>query len=506
MEDFSGRFDWGTLLKEQSRRTIGAVSFRTAAKLFPIIFTHANDPDHLVQRAVLNACRVLLTGIYYSKVSASDALGSGKRAIESLLASRHMLPEDCRLAAESLALAVRSFVSGPQTGIEAINQSVIVMLNAARGEPEANFLINESVIHGQISRDVKGLDRDGADGYDLLQQTPLGSDAVFDSFFSKHWLNLSRLGSEMSPAWTFWHRTFEDLVQGRDFDPDLAARVLNIEEQVWEAGPESISNEIDRLKIELLSEQLPSAERLEFNNETGKFNTTPVEVNRVTFIDAVLDQAYDALQDVLTKSSNGITYGSREAVVLKRTFERYRNNPQRIEMDFTSVQQSLSRQISTQELPASEENIALERSLREGAQAIRASHPAINENRKILNKQALLELDDEDRSKVRQALPVLEEISEGDLLLEWGEDVDYLLEARFRSLNPTTALGPAVRNRALASYDQEVRLFGRAARIMILLRSTPEILKRIEQSSPYKAASIISTIAALVALGISLIA
>jgi hypothetical protein len=117
----------------------------------------------------------------------------------------------------------------------------------------------------------------------------------------------------------------------------------------------------------------------------------------------------------------------------------------------------------------------------------------------------MLELGDQERTAVLETLPILEEISEGDLRLDWGDDVDYLLETRFRSLNPRSALGPAVRNSFLSGKDPEVRLFGRAARIMLILRSTPEVVQKIDQSSIYKSARIVTTIAALVTLGIALI-
>ena len=188
--------------------------------------------------------------------------------------------------------------------------------------------------------------------------------------------------------------------------------------------------------------------------------------------------------------------------------ERYGNNPQRIEMDCTSVYQSLTRQMveseaGFQDLPASEDNLALREAVQNAARGIRATHPDIAENRRILVDQALRELTDEQLAELRDAEPVLEAISDEALGREFKEDVLYLTEEMRRE--PPRTLEAGERNPVLAGYDEKVRIFNGAAGIAILLQKYTAILDKVSELSGLTRSEIIATVFGLVGLGTALL-
>ena len=206
----------------------------------------------------------------------------------------------------------------------------------------------------------------------------------------------------------------------------------------WNRGAGHIARKIEEIEAAYLAERLPQAERIELNPDTGKFRAVPIPVAKPDLLGATLSQVEDALDDALANPSNGLTERSREARVLRRTLGRYGNNPQQIEMEFVSVAQGLRRQLNeTDELPNSEENLALLASVEQGALGIRGTHPDVAANREILAQQALRERSPEDNELLADAEPLLRAISEDDMAEDFAADIPELIN---------DALRPAPRN------------------------------------------------------------
>jgi hypothetical protein len=301
---------------------------------------------------------------------------------------------------------------------------------------------------------------------------------------------------DLENSWSFWRDWYQRMLDGTPMDWGLQLQVALIEDTIWNAGSEAVATEIEVIKAQFLAEKVPLAESLEFDDESGTFRIIPREVTKPDLLDATLSQVEDALNDVLADPSNGLNDRSREVLVLRRSLTKYSNDPQRLEMDFTSVHTGLTRQIVVEDLPPSEANLALQRALEEGAQAVRATHSDVAENRSILNTQKIAELTEDQNTKLAKAQPLLEAISSGVMQENFREDITYLLEERFRVLVPQ--LGTADRNPVLAGYDEKRRTFGRLARIAIWIIKSPQILDRIDGSAGYKAATILLTIRELI--------
>ena len=210
----------------------------------------------------------------------------------------------------------------------------------------------------------------------------------------------------------------------------------------------------------------------------------------------------DAIEDVLHDPSNGLNDGSLDIRKLKRTLERYANDPQRVEMDFTTVHQSLTRQIASEELPPSDENLTLLTALEEGALGIRATDPAVAVNRRILQQQKLRERPPEAVEKIKEAAPVLEAITEGDLHDQMREDVHFLTEEM--PTVPPRLPGVTRDDAIIPGRDEAVRVFGRSSRILITLRKSPELVRKLHESTGFKVADIMEKLVALIKLGLSM--
>ena len=292
-------------------------------------------------------------------------------------------------------------------------------------------------------------------------------------------------GKTKSIDWSFWVNWYQDALDGREPDWDMLYEVALIPDEDWQKGPKRVNFLIGEIQAKYLSAYTPLAERVEFDPPAAKFHAIPQEPKNPDLLAATLSQVEDAKEDALADTGNGLREDSREVRVLNRTIQRYSNDPQRIEMDFTSVAIGLRRQIEeTQELPKSEGNLALLEAVEEGARAIRATHPDVAENRMILAGQVLRELPKEDIAALDEAKEVLVAISEGAMAEDFAEDIPQLIND---ALLPLPNGAPP-----LPAMDPAVRVFGRVSRMAMMMQKSGEIVETIHNSKGYKALGIVA--------------
>ncbi|MEM7438194.1 MAG: hypothetical protein AAF393_01250 [Pseudomonadota bacterium] len=289
---------------------------------------------------------------------------------------------------------------------------------------------------------------------------------------------------EDASTWSFWKAWFDGFISGEPIERNLQRKVASIKAKIWEEGAEAVAEEIERIKAEFLAEKAPLAEDIVFNEESSKFLAVPREIAKPDLLGATLSQVEDALEDCLADAGNGLTERSRETRVLNRTLTRYANDPQRVEMDLTSVAIGLRRQFEeTEELPKTEENLALQKAVEEGAIAIRATHPEVAENREIIANQALQELPEADREALDQAQEVFQVITEGAMAEDFAEDIPALIND---TLLPLPDGAPK-----LPGADPATRVFSRTSKIAQLLQKYPEFVEKIEKNPVYKTLGIV---------------
>lgn len=297
--------------------------------------------------------------------------------------------------------------------------------------------------------------------------------------------------------WSFWKGFFQQLSDGEFSQWDLIKEIADIPDSEWEAGQKNIANLIIEIESRYLSEKIVQAETVEFDLITSNFSTVPIPIENTSLLAATLSQVSDALDDTLTNPSNGLSERSREAKVLRRTVDRYGNDPQRIEMDLVGVHASITRQLLSEDLPPSEENLALQAALEEGAHAVRATHPEVAANRRILSRQRLRSLTAEQKTEISEAQSVLSAISDTKLGEDWAHDIPSLINDSIGAI-PTNAP-------ALPGADSATRIFSRVSKITLILRQSNEVLEAVGRRTGLSKGDLLSLFVSIVGIGIGLL-
>ena len=296
--------------------------------------------------------------------------------------------------------------------------------------------------------------------------------------FHKDFLSFNLRNNEMS-FWRHWQR---GLIDGKKIDSDLQKRIVALRNQEWDKGVTHIAKEIEKIQASILSEKMPLAEIIEINTETGKFHSIPTPVQNIPLLGTVLSTIRDALDDAV-QGNNGLNSRSYEVRVLTRAIERFGNDPQRIEMDLTSVAISLRRQINeTKELADSADNLGVLRAVEEGALGVRATHPDVAENRLTLAKQALRELTRNQKQQLLDAVPLLEAISEGNIAEDFANDIPVLVND---AIGPPGDFGPR-----LPGIDRTIRTFSRSAKMAIIWQKIIDSGAELHDSKGHKTAKL----------------
>ncbi len=317
------------------------------------------------------------------------------------------------------------------------------------------------------------------------QWGPLWSHSGIPEKIKQRWLSLKRDLTHLDADWSFWIEWYEATLNGTPLPWELTQRIaLEITDAEWNEGQATVARRIEEIKAQFLSDQAPLAEDLTLDPVSGLFRVEPMEIQNPPLLGALLLRMQDSLDDAL-QGNNGLNESSREVRVLKRTVRQYSNDPQRMEMDFTSVAVGFRRQLhETQELPQSEDNLALLDAVEECVRGIRANHPDVAANRAQLAEQRIRELSDEDRKLLEEAKPVLEAISQDVLREDFATDIPQLIND---ATLPLPSGAPP-----LPGADETTRIFGRVSRMSILYSEMTAKSAEIFDSNAIKTVRLVS--------------
>lgn len=277
---------------------------------------------------------------------------------------------------------------------------------------------------------------------------------------------------------------------------EAVAQSITDQDGTFDWSPRDRSESPDERVLRLaerLDRHLPLAERLVPNEETGAFGMVATLAAKPDLLKATLDQIRDALEDCLSSQSNGLSENDHEVRKLRRMLTQYANDPQRIEMDTNSVRKSILAKIRTGDLPDSDAIRDLLFTLQDAEHGIRATDANIATNRRILESAIVNEPSSDDIQAIQEAAPVLEAITEGDLQEQMRDDLEVLAKYDGQLVSVTRSDG--------FGRDEVTRVVGRAARMLLAIKKTPEIVSKLESSTAIKVGKIISSIGSILLVG-----
>lgn len=298
--------------------------------------------------------------------------------------------------------------------------------------------------------------------------------------------------------WWYWIDWYEGLRRGSAPDWELWHQIALIPNDIWNDGPEAVARAIEDIKARLLILRQPLAEDLIPDPDTGQFEAVPRPIANPQLLSTTLAQVDDAIDDVLAQTANGLRADSIDIRILKRAIDRYANDPQRVERDMNAVSNSLLHQIAVDDLPASADNMLLQKLTHQVAVGLRGAHPEIAANHQLLQDQALAEISAEKRQLIADAAPVLEAVVTGQTKDQMRDDLLVLAQDMRIGAPPL----PGVTR---FDADSLQRVGNRAAKIQIALRSDEKLLDRLEKSTSLRGATIGLTIVETVKLIFSLL-
>ncbi len=316
-----------------------------------------------------------------------------------------------------------------------------------------------------------------------LENWPLWQDG--EDPFAAVWDDVKSTLGTAAKDWQFWIDWYESMLHGAPQNIDMLEEIALIDDAVWKDGLEAVNAAIAGIQGKYLSQKAPLAERLEFDHERGQFYATPIAVQKPELLSVLLSRVEDSLEDAL--HANGLTPESNEVRVIKRTLAKYRDDPQRIEMDFTDSVVSLRAEIDKGWLQDTAVNGALIRSLEEGVRGVRELHPEVAENRMILAAAKLRELPEAGKAVLAKVKDVLVAVSHGAMADDFAADIPELVNDALWPLPDGAPRLPAA--------GPAVRVFGRVSRMQLSIKKYPEILTKIEKSPSYRSLKITKDVA-----------
>lgn len=312
---------------------------------------------------------------------------------------------------------------------------------------------------------------------------------------------------DSDPAvWGFWHRWYQSMLDGTPMDWALQEAVALIPDDDWQQGAAHVAGLIETLSAEFIASTHKEGIRL---SAAGRLTLVPTDFKADRQLGLLIDTVEDALELATGGIRNELPEDAYQVRLLRRTFQRYANDPQRIEMDFERARASLIEDMAQDAIPASSANRDLVRCLDDGARAIRDSDPEIAGNRERLNRLRLARISEEDAQKVAAIAQEVAALSEGILQEDLNEDRFRLPGVRRDASvpDPVVPLGAPERNAALEGQAAQIRLYSRLTRTWLYLKSFDRAeLSRLLHTEEAQVVGLIGSLGSIIGLIVALAA
>jgi hypothetical protein len=457
-------------LDRQPREVCVAVAYRAAMRVLPLA-TRADglsrDIDH---NTALAACRACLTAGVGARSTSSDVHAAADSAARA--ASQSPLASDAAAYAARSAdandhagAAWAAVDAALNAGAEAAN-SVRAMDKNQRGLGFFEYEVTDAILSG-------GLKDASLTSYSMVNSDiPVSPELNWAvGQFRRSGVDLLQVGG----PWAFWSIWYDRAMSGDPLPWALQKQIALIPNEIWEAGPEAVAEEIARIEADYWAEHLPQAEEV-VAREDGRFDIRP----SVTADDSLMERIFKQTEFALDLSLNTNCGFSEMCVgfkILRYTLDNLRDDPNSVEQNLRMARDIIAKKVASKDYDNHDALTVLVESLNQHALELRGQHSEVRAAYEIRVQQTLREIDDETRVDVAEAMREFQrEKAAGRLYEETGLDAE------------TVESNVAVEAQATAIQ----RTGGRAAVARGLERAS-QAAKDVDASGGYKATRIGTT-------------
>lgn len=445
-------------LEEQSPSTCVAVAARAALRVLPLICSI--DPGNSKQaNLTLASFRSVHTASVAAAISRSkpeeDIFRAASREAYQRANDANISSADDDVALEAARIAAYSSFAATSPDRGDSDPSVAALETA-----QSAFALAANMGVAGLRQSIFA-DADIPPGPNSVLTSPVSLPPELQEYISRVRRSNNRIWVLTAGGdWEFWGRWYSRAMAGDPLPWDLQREVALIPDEIWEQGPEAVAEEIEKIEAAYLARTKQLYEDVAFDPQNVTFSSAPRPLENPPLIAALISRTEDALQDALD-GKNGLRDDMRAVRTLRRCHQLYSNDPQRIELDYTSIAISLRRKILySQEVAETENNLSLLEAVEEGALAIRAQHPEIAESRRRITTQKLREIEEADQEDIGAAEPVSVALGENAQAMDFTRDIPQLIDGTHTFWPSRASTSPGV-----GSFN---RLLCRASR----LRST----------------------------------
>ncbi|MEO9821049.1 MAG: hypothetical protein ABJ370_12265 [Paracoccaceae bacterium] len=316
-----------------------------------------------------------------------------------------------------------------------------------------------------------------SDKENKMQWPKLWHSADTPVWLAEGWTKLKAFMEADPKVWRFWLEWYEGILNGTPLPWDLTFQIAtSLTEEDWEAGPESVANRIKELQDHFWSEALPQHEKIQKDQETGKYDVLPEIFDPDLAVEGWLQQIELFLEICTSKNSNDVSFMHIAYLVLDHTVKECRNDPNAIAQNVAIAHDQIVTDLKSPQFSSDETVVALVRVLDEVRTQIVADHPEVRRSWESRVAQKLREVDAETRVLAIEAVRKEAERAQNRL------KIDYELDAEvFERGDSVEAQATALR-----------RSTGRAAKTNLLERAS-DATKKLDASAGYKATKIGTT-------------
>jgi len=408
MTDFSNHDERRAWLEKQSREICVAMANRAAMRVFPmaVLPTKAKDAQRLDLTGATKWALLISAVAAYSATAEIKASASAA-SVASASASASALASASAASVTSVASAAAFSASAAASAVASTAASAVATAASAASDAAA-------IDQGTTAPELLAL--------------PLWPD---ENPLLEDWQKTRKILESDAVDQSFWINWYERFLHGQPQNWEMLQEIaLTVKKDDWEKGSAHVNGMIADIQAKYLRKSTPLAEKVEINPLTNRLHIVPERMSQKTLYQNALEKVRDDM-DYFRDGGFKNAHSALENVftrILDRTFEKYRNSPQRVHDDFVLARNRILRLIEAGELADDDEVRDFMQVLETGALDIRGAIKAVDAAVGIRERKRWQELSDAQRVRIENANEEVAKASDPDMAEEIRTDVSDALD------------------------------------------------------------------------------